>query len=321
MAAAGAQSTNNNPAIASNTVAEHWMSPLALTRQSSFNSDPKQSAAIHSPHHHPRHPHQYWKVKGALAFHLIRFRNKFLSIFFDILRMNPSYRMNSMESFLWSSSPTTFVTYNHNLANSFNSSEKVHGSSPLPSDFDEDYPSAAGGDTTDYSSIYHLSERLSQKYQRRKIQRERQQEQQEQDRQRRQGQQQQEEKEAVSPRNHQGIFSFLHRTVNLCYRRVHESSWIFSHPIVYRYFPSIALLSRSLHRSFWMIYSSMTSFSSSFLSLLFGSNQLMSNTTIYDSLHKDIALLEGPDKEISLQRKLEITKRMRQSYRMLIPQP
>jgi hypothetical protein len=53
--------------------------------------------------------------------------------------------------------------------------------------------------------------------------------------------------------------------------------------------------------------------------LLFGSNELMSQTTPYHSLNKDITLLESPDAEVSLQQKIETAKRMRLSYKILSP--
>ncbi len=53
--------------------------------------------------------------------------------------------------------------------------------------------------------------------------------------------------------------------------------------------------------------------------LLFGSNELMSLTTQYHSLNKDISLLESPVLEFSWAQKMETAKRMRLSYRILSP--
>jgi hypothetical protein len=95
-------------------------------------------------------------------------------------------------------------------------------------------------------------------------------------------------------------------------------SWITALPAFLRSYPILTLFS-TLHRTFWYSYTSITSMSYSFYNLIFGSNELLSNTTVYESLNKDISLLEGPETEISLLRKLQVTKRMRRSYRMFAP--
>lgn len=60
-------------------------------------------------------------------------------------------------------------------------------------------------------------------------------------------------------------------------------------------------------------------FMKSVYTLLFGSNELMSLTTQYHSLNKDISFLESPDADISLSQKIETARRMRLSYKILSP--
>lgn len=57
----------------------------------------------------------------------------------------------------------------------------------------------------------------------------------------------------------------------------------------------------------------------SFLTMLFGSYELKSNTTLYHSLDMDLTLLESPESEVSLDRKIETIRRMRQSYQCFAP--
>lgn len=67
------------------------------------------------------------------------------------------------------------------------------------------------------------------------------------------------------------------------------------------------------------VVQSCVDFMKAIYNLFFGSNELMSLTTQYHSLNKDIALLESPETDISLQQKMETAKRMRLSYRILSP--
>ena len=53
--------------------------------------------------------------------------------------------------------------------------------------------------------------------------------------------------------------------------------------------------------------------------LIFGSQELLTSTTQSSSLHRDIALLEAPEFEVSLERKIATANRMRLSYNCLLP--
>jgi len=54
-------------------------------------------------------------------------------------------------------------------------------------------------------------------------------------------------------------------------------------------------------------------------SALFASNDLLHSTTQYGSINQDIQLLEAPDFEVSIRRKLATIQRMRVSYKCLAP--
>jgi len=54
-------------------------------------------------------------------------------------------------------------------------------------------------------------------------------------------------------------------------------------------------------------------------SALFASNDLLHSTTQYGSINQDIQLLEAPDFEVSIRRKLVTIHRMRISYKCLAP--
>ena len=53
--------------------------------------------------------------------------------------------------------------------------------------------------------------------------------------------------------------------------------------------------------------------------MLFGSSEHITSTTQYSSLHRDLLLLESPDFEVSLTRKISTAARMRVSYKCLAP--
>lgn len=57
---------------------------------------------------------------------------------------------------------------------------------------------------------------------------------------------------------------------------------------------------------------------SSVVLLIFGSNELLSNSVQYHSLDVDLKLLESPDSEISLERKIETMKRVRQHFQTFV---
>jgi hypothetical protein len=54
--------------------------------------------------------------------------------------------------------------------------------------------------------------------------------------------------------------------------------------------------------------------------LLLGNNRdYFSNTNVYNSLEADLLLLESPEEEVSIRRKLDIIQSMRTSYKCLSP--
>jgi len=56
-----------------------------------------------------------------------------------------------------------------------------------------------------------------------------------------------------------------------------------------------------------------------FYNLIFGSQEQLTSTTQSSSLHRDIALLEAPEFEVSFERKIATANRMRLSYNCLLP--
>jgi len=66
-------------------------------------------------------------------------------------------------------------------------------------------------------------------------------------------------------------------------------------------------------------YATLRSLLRTLYTMAFGSNELLTHTTMYNSLHRDISLLESPDFEVSLQRKINTASRMRVSYHCLLP--
>ena len=50
-----------------------------------------------------------------------------------------------------------------------------------------------------------------------------------------------------------------------------------------------------------------------------GNSDWIFPTTLYKSMNKDIVLLESPDFEVSIARKIAITSRMRRTFRILSP--
>jgi hypothetical protein len=276
-----------------------------------------------------------WKTKGILSFNLIRLRNKFMEIFLDIGKSSNIYTMNSYSYLL---QQQAFITYNHTIHQRFDTSTYPSMKKPVletiremesnkeiePLDEDHFIPSlnASNRSTTvqlkDYSSLYELSEHLSSRYLEKKTP--------------------QEitssfkqpvtgttttkspdsaattpsqsgrlgKKTSKSSLLNYSTYNYHRRTSFLStLPRVLQSTFLYS----YEFF----------HSTFYFSFRSVKALFSSFYQLIFGSNELLSNTTVYESLNKDISLLEGADNEVSLGRKLEVTKRMRRSYRMFTP--
>mmetsp|Transcript_8833 Transcript_8833/g.14697 ORF Transcript_8833/g.14697 Transcript_8833/m.14697 type:complete len:1052 (-) Transcript_8833:209-3364(-) len=84
--------------------------------------------------------------------------------------------------------------------------------------------------------------------------------------------------------------------------------------------PMTRMLILTQPQSDFTLWSTLSSFMNSLYTMLFGGyNEFLTHTTQYNSLHRDITLLESPEFEVSLERKLCTAARMRVSYNCLLP--
>jgi hypothetical protein len=275
-----------------------------------------------------------WKTKGILSFNLIRLRNKFMEIFLDIGKSSNIYTMNSYSYLL---QQQAFITYNHTIHQRFDTSTYPSMKKPVletiremesnkeiePLDEDHFIPSLSASNRTtavqlkDYSSLYELSEHLSSRY----LEKKKPQEISGSFKQHVAGATTKSSDSATTTPSQSGRLGKTTSKSSLLnystYNYHRKTSFLSTLP---RVLQSTFLYSYEFfHSTFYFSFRSVKALFSSFYQLLFASNELLSNTTVYESLNKDISLLEGADNEVSLGRKLEVTRRMRRSYRMFTP--
>jgi hypothetical protein len=298
-----------------------------LQRQTSFQSNMSEPGGTLSgrflPTSHSSHNNnKVWKSKGVLAFNLIRFRNKFLYIFFDIGReKDNAYMMNSY-SFV---SQPSFITYHHRpsaiTTAPSTSSARLPTLHEVTMNIIEDPKAGNMKYLRDYQSLYDLSEQLSRQYQEKAAKK----------------------VTAVvendNPNSNEGLpLTSTRKMTSSTLRKATSKSALQTHFPYYRRYPAYYSSNHlfftssyfqflniivgsyyTVRNAFFHSWQQSKSLIFSTYQLLFGSNELVPSTNVYESINKDISILESPDNEISIIRKIEVTKRMRRSYKMLSP--